>query len=416
MTWSEWITPAPDVYAPAVRQISAGRVLSEDSATGDRNVPSVIESYREQLATGGGVSVGLNNLSAIAAVTSQASKDFLPTTSTYLFEAQGILQLQGSQYADQFDWLPTELSALQRGVDYDVRPDRQPSDEDAYVQYEFDHTTFLGWQDWTILATFTRVDLSDLVGAPWTGSGFTLRVAWSAAVSPTLPEGPWYTYGHGSQLASINVPVSLHLGPAATQLGDHVSIAVPLSGITESDLTLLTQPSLLGTTSAPVPTTDITAGQGFQAGFELNLVQGFARPMIGYQRPRWRYWMPDLQPVDSALDNIFYSRSGTDGNRWSDASRVIRRLPGTTPSVAGQSIHDSFYLHGLTAVHTDDNLVLVAVEHHNIISGHGVDADFWQSPAESGARAALAVLNYQPAGTSQFLGNDVIFKGVHPTL
>lgn len=418
MTWSQWITPAPDVYVPAVRQISAGRVVNEDFAIGDRNVAAVIESYRELLAAGGGISVGINNLTAIAAASAQASKDSAPSTSTYLFEAQGVLQLQGSQYADTFDWLPAELAALQRGVDYDVRPDRQPSDDDAYVQYEFEHTTFLGWQDWTLVATYTTVTPSGSdhpVGPPWTGDGFSLRVAWSPALSATLSEGPWYEYGHGSPLTSVDIPVSLEFG-SSTPFASHASIEVPLSTVDQADLTLLTQPSFLDATSAPEPTSDITAGQTFAAGFELNLVQGFVRPSVSYQRPRWRYWIPDAQYADSALDNIFYSRSGNDGARWSDASRVIRRSPGTTPSEGGQTIHDSFYLNGLSAVHTDDNLILVAVEHHNIIGGYGVDADFWQSPPESGARAAVAVLNYQPAGTSAPVGSDVIFKGTRTRL
>lgn len=112
------------------------------------------------------------------------------------------------------------------------------------------------------------------------------------------------------------------------------------------------------------------------------------------------------------LDNLFYTQSINDGRRWLGDVKVIHREATSVPGQDGQVIADAFYFHGMSAVHTDDGLLLVAIEHRNTITGAGVSLDFWESPPDSGGRAALAVLNYLPVGTSSALGSDVIFRGV----
>lgn len=300
MPWSSWFSPPPDDFRLSRAGVAtAGRVVSEDSVVDSRTFPAIFEADRSTIVAGGGGDAAsqAGMAGALAVVDVSASRSG-GTTSAAVILGQGVFGLLGSRYADTFDWLPPELAALTLGVDYGVRPDRVSSDDDAYVQYESEHTTFVRWQDWNADAAFQTWHTAPYEpAAPWTGVGFDLRLAyttpftgWPWALGPP-PDAPFYSYGTGVSLGSVSIPVDIRSDgayPPGTS-PPHVTVPVPLSTVPVPDLALLTQPSFLDSLAVPGPTSGDPGG--WSASFYLNLYDPVGNaPTIVYQRPRWRYW------------------------------------------------------------------------------------------------------------------------------
>lgn len=295
MSWSDWISEDPDEFSLSLSEEGATlgvfASLRETAVPGSRDFGAVIENYRVRIAAGEGIDADGFSVLAHAAV--QAGYD--GATSTFAEIGQGVLNLQGSLFADRFDWFPARLAGLTEGLDYAVRPDRVSGDTDAYVQYEAAHTSFLGWRDWVAHVSYTDLgaESSDYLGGvsaepPWDGTGFDLRLARVDLLADGITP-PWYGYGAGVSIGSAHVPMDLNLGAYAG--GAHAEdLLFPLSAVAAQDFSLLTQPSFLDTVALPNPT---PASASMSARFALSLIEGtYLGPVVVYQRPRWRYWIP----------------------------------------------------------------------------------------------------------------------------
>jgi hypothetical protein len=126
---------------------------------------------------------------------------------------------------------------------------------------------------------------------------------------------------------------------------------------------------------------------------------------------------------DLSLRSVWLATSGDDGKTWRNEVEVARLPEGQQPDGEGTNVQDAFlavhYADGMPAIRTPDNLTLVGIEHHNYI--HPPDWSpgspiFWQSKPNSGARATLVVLDYNPAGTAEPDQASVVFKRTKPNL
>jgi hypothetical protein len=118
------------------------------------------------------------------------------------------------------------------------------------------------------------------------------------------------------------------------------------------------------------------------------------------------------------LDNIWFSSSADDGKHWNQAAKSVPRASTTRIVLPDGKVKydtDGYYFNQMSAVRTDDDLMFVAIEHINDV--HDIDGSvhFLTEPT-SGARAALVIVQYAPAGASTPDKSSVIFKGVKPDL
>lgn len=129
---------------------------------------------------------------------------------------------------------------------------------------------------------------------------------------------------------------------------------------------------------------------------------------------------------DLSLRGIWLASSGDDGKTWRYPSDVPNLPQTATPDGLGGRVSDSYlavaYPYGMPVIRTPDNLTLVGIEHLNYIDwdpAANTTANFikfWGGNPDSGARAALVVLNYNAAGTAEPDQGSVIFKRMKPNL
>lgn len=126
---------------------------------------------------------------------------------------------------------------------------------------------------------------------------------------------------------------------------------------------------------------------------------------------------------DLSLRSVWLATSGDDGKTWRNEVEVARLPQDSHPDGEGANVADEFlavsYPDGMPAIRTPDNLTLVGIEHHNYIhppEWTTGDPAFWQSKPNSGARATLVVLDYNPAGTAEPDQASVVFKRTKPNL
>lgn len=154
-----------------------------------------------------------------------------------------------------FPGLPSALTAMLRGVDYAVRPDRQPTDEDAYIEYEAGAQS-MTWKP-------LRLSLTGVAPAP-----FRVRLA-----------------------TNISTPLDPSPNPGALTLWPSDPGQIVFSG----DAT--TPVGSLGTITVPANTTSwlIYVESDAPDGTSTMLTVGFgdAYPRPDITTTRWRYWIPD---------------------------------------------------------------------------------------------------------------------------
>lgn len=127
---------------------------------------------------------------------------------------------------------------------------------------------------------------------------------------------------------------------------------------------------------------------------------------------------------DLSLRSVWLATSGDDGKTWRNEIEVPRLPQDSQPDGEGATVADEFlavhYADGMPAIRTPDNLTLVGIEHHNYIFPPDWTPDdvtnFWLSKPNSGARATLVALDYNPAGTAAPDQASVVFKRTKPNL
>lgn len=157
-------------------------------------------------------------------------------------------------------WTPPALNDLHMGLDYGVRPDRLPTDPDAFIQYESGINT-LSWSFFDVSVNYNN-------GAP--AGSFRMR-------------------------AVVNQP--LGLDPSTTAYPPSAwptdSGAVVISGTaaqTSGYLGRFYLPDLAATSFLIWPESDSIA----YSFLRLAVSPGYPRPKL--TSPRWRYWIPDQIP------------------------------------------------------------------------------------------------------------------------
>lgn len=234
--------------------------------------------------------------------------------------------------ASERDFFPELLSTLTLGVDYDVRPDRTPEDEDAYVEYEPGDNTLVGWQPWHL--TFDPTD-AEYVHPPDDPVPATIsyRVAidptpyWPAGPIPNDEDVPWAAWGDGDTAATV------------TFAGDNGGGTIGVDVATPADpstlrFTLLVQDQLndpgytvaLGVNEPVTP--DLSEGAqltffGEMVGATVGDGVVITGPTYAFQMPRWRYWIPEEPPLRQRQRNDGRALAGT--RRWSLAATSSRQ-------------------------------------------------------------------------------------------
>lgn len=208
----------------------------------------------------------------------------------------GIVQTQGVAWFDTDDlelatwreWFPPELGDLTEGVDYDLRPGKTGSEDDAFIEYEDGVGQVEGWTG------FAPGRITSLSGSFDPPRHATAR--WRLLSPP--PAVPAVPDPFGSVTAS-----PLALTPAdgtaiaqivnATTTGSSSGVPVELSiagPVSEFAVLIITDESSDIPFSAGDPGSDFYS-HGWTAS-------GFIGSAGAYVRlPRWRYWKPGQIPL-----------------------------------------------------------------------------------------------------------------------
>jgi hypothetical protein len=225
------------------------------------------------------------------------------TWSTYAgapFDAHrsGVVASPKLGWESERDWYPSALFPLTEGVDFSVRPDRTPSDQDAYVQYEDGSGVSAGW------------DLSDL------------------AVEWTNP------YGLGGPGTTISEPTSqlqveMNLGITPQPVGGTPIFPAIGSGTILGIYTAAYVNTTLGCAD-PGPASSVglfvhdpnyatlpIAPSGDAYSVTGSASWGFSKPVFISHIPRFRYWkltsppLRQLQRDDGLVGSTFRHGGGT---------------------------------------------------------------------------------------------------------
>lgn len=334
MGWSPWqdgelvltaigATPAPDTNFH-----TADRTFEADSpAFGTDDVAALVEQAREAaLANSAGtVDPGDVLLPWGIATTATPSTDKAdPDLGANPFGAvqfqTGCATFFGDALSpdDTFDWFPPLLDTLTEGVDYSVRPDRSPGDEDAYVQYDTGTPVFEGWANWNpVIRLFGSAQLNDhFIPDTTTSIPWQLKFSWA---HPLADLTGWHDLSDGTLINDATVDPAVSSSGVLVDIHPTVSLDALGTGLPLNWSILLHNSNFTDAFegsdyAAPASGSGLDYADGYllQAMMFLAFHSGLPSPIlpqIKYQLPRWRYWIPD---------NIY-----TVGGHWSDPNGVV---------------------------------------------------------------------------------------------
>lgn len=222
---------------------------------------------------------------------------------------QAVITVDGTGYEENFDFRPDPLDDLIQGVDYDFIPDSS-----QFVEYEDDHLTLTGWDDWT--AHVTTVDEGgryeyasthgfdhDYLG----GFAPSVRVCLIDADDLTvqdildsddpgpLPSSSWPDDTRGTEIARYTAPTTDDADTTDRSFDD--DLVIPLSSElgTTPIWTVAVQPSNMYEVSPLVIGDFVAPSVGSISSLLAQVINGSFEPeapQVIYTQPRFRYWVP----------------------------------------------------------------------------------------------------------------------------
>lgn len=321
MPWSEWIQSDPYERGTSARY----RMLTQTGATDytGATLDEVVGEAESALYSTASTDTTCTVYGQSSGVNPGASRSENYTSAgTPGLWTGGIVQNQGVAWFDTGDlelatwreWFPPEFNDLTEGVDYEVRPDRTGTEDDAFIQYEDGVGQVESWFAFA----------SGRISAHSAGYEPKHATAKWRLLSPppTVPAIP-PTNGSVSATPLVLTPDA---GAPITQLIDTTLVGFPSStpvnayvagSVSEFAILMVTDESM------DVP----FAGEGVENYNHAWSVDGLPAAAAAYVRlPRWRYWKPGQLPLRQrqrddglALRGAPSWRKGTSRqatNRW----------------------------------------------------------------------------------------------------
>jgi len=294
MPWSEWIQSDPYERGTLARY----RMSTQTGATNytGGTIDEVVGDAESALYSGSSAEAETTVYGQLSGVNPGASRfENYTDSGTPGLWTGGIVQTQGVAWFDTDDlelatwreWFPNELYDLTEGVDYEVRPDRTGSEDDAFIEYEDGVGQVQGWTG------FAPGRITSITGS---FDGPHATVKWRLLSPP--PAVPAIPDPFGSVTAS----------PFALTPSDGTAIAQIVNATTTgSSSGVPVNLSIAGPVSefAVLIITDESSDIPFSGGDpgDSTYIHGWVGTgLIGsagaYVRlPRWRYWKPGQLPL-----------------------------------------------------------------------------------------------------------------------
>ena len=288
MPWSDWITPDPTVVTGGASPVVLNRYARAEFAT-LVDVNAEVQNLLGTLAAGGGLDQQGSGEQFVYG--DRADPSSIPRNVVQAGITQTLYAVEvGSDVSTRREWFPSMLDGLEYGVDYDVRPDRTGSEDDAYVEYESDGpNTLLGWRPWAMRFEHSILADGTLNASPPDPPSIPIRFGIRAE---PLADTSWQPYGVGDELFTL---ASFPGGPAGgyTNVGAQdvdVTLPVPVDCL---QLTLAAQPATMAGAAPTLTVADPPPLAGQASVSQLaQTVTLTSAPSYAYQMPRWRYWIP----------------------------------------------------------------------------------------------------------------------------
>lgn len=160
------------------------------------------------------------------------------------------------------NWFPAQLQALEYGVDYGPRPDRnEATDDDAYIEYEAGPNVDLGWSMPSV--EIQPLAVADDLSQPADGTGVGTLEVLATAYPSDAPGTDIGTMPVGAVIRTVSV------GEGGTFTPD---------------------PPAFSSFSFVIATSGIDIPVNTHIGWGVTLS---ALPAQSIRSPRWRYWIPE---------------------------------------------------------------------------------------------------------------------------
>lgn len=183
------------------------------------------------------------------------------------------------------EWFPNELYDLTEGVDYEVRPDRTGSEDDAFIEYE-DGVGQI--QNWYAFAS-GRILIHNASYSPKHATAKWRLLSPPPAVPAIPPTSGSVSASPVVFTPSAGTPVAQILNTTLVGSPSAVPVEVIIAGpVSEFAVLMITDES-----SDEPPTDPEIAAYGHEW-----VVSGLPSVAAAYVRlPRWRYWKPGQLPL-----------------------------------------------------------------------------------------------------------------------
>lgn len=207
----------------------------------------------------------------------------------------GIVQTQGVAWFDTDDldlagwreWFPPELGDLTEGTDYDVRPDRTGSEDDAFIEYEAGVGQIQGW---TGFAPGRITSLTASFDGPHATAKWRLL---SPPPAPPATPGPFDSESAPvlALLPSDGSPIAQIVNATVTGAPSGVPVELTIAGpVAEFAVLIITDES------SDIPFSGGDPGDSsYIHGWTASGFISAAGAMV--RLPRWRYWIPGQLPL-----------------------------------------------------------------------------------------------------------------------
>lgn len=295
MPWSEWQAPIEETAPRGPAKIAT--TSSSDTQVADMpgDPATQLGAARDAASSGAGDSFFTEIVSPSAAQTYQWGQAWSapygpdPTKAVGQANAEWRMWFYGLRpNAEARDAFPDALASLEEGVDFAVRPDRDGSERDAYVEYE-DGLVFIQPSD------IVRWDGSVTLAVAGEHDGAVVdNLSASAAISyePFVPSGLYYQDGIYGWLPREDVGERLAPGylpdPGAVNIAT-LSYVESGTSITETFYTDAARAFF--TVVADSAWTFPTSGGSVPGNYTVTVDPRLAVTWT-VRSPRWRYWIP----------------------------------------------------------------------------------------------------------------------------
>jgi hypothetical protein len=242
---------------------------------------------------------------------------------------------RGSDLSDTPPFLPSLLSGLQQGVDYDIIPGTT-----YYAQYASTHTTFTRWNDlscrmqiaFTYYDTFNNDTTFDRAGPTSPPTGVKVQFFYTPSPGPSPAQPPlWVGDSPGTLLQEVTIEDLASHGWDRTDTFSYSQtweqfFTLNLSEIPHQDFVLYMQLEYFHNRQVEIPDfPQPVEGPLWDHRFNLNIGaelvnssenRGLDNPTVNNSVPKFKYWIPGTLTFHCPPG--YTPRAVTVEGRWSD--------------------------------------------------------------------------------------------------